>query len=121
MNHSENRIDEHGTHFRENSNVKHFVEDYKSQQDLQFIIDMEEGGYAPDDGSNAIRRLNAVTRKWETRIHAKSQRTFPLVHNHNVHPPQLTRTDSFCDYAASSQGALHSPPMPPEFQLHPEP
>lgn len=30
----------------------------------EFIVDMEEGGYAPD-ANNAIKRLNAVTRKWE--------------------------------------------------------
>ena len=39
MNHSENRIDDHGTHFREGSNVHAFVQDYTNDEQLQFIID----------------------------------------------------------------------------------
>ena len=40
---------------------------------MDFIRDMEQGGYAPNN-SNAVRRLNEVVRKWEARLAQKDER-----------------------------------------------
>jgi hypothetical protein len=43
---------------------------------VTFVEDMETGGYAPD-ATNALRRLNEVTRKWEQREKRKRQQEGP--------------------------------------------
>ena len=56
-----------------------------SEEDTtQFVLDMEQGGYAPD-ATNALKRLNDVTRKWESRLQGVVPTTTP---------PQLIRQNA---------------------------
>lgn len=40
---------------------------------MDFVRDMEQGGYAPNT-SNAVRRLNEVVRKWERKLEMERER-----------------------------------------------
>ena len=53
----------------------------QASEDTQFVLDMEQGGYAPD-ATNALKRLNDVTRKWESRLDPTTT------------PPQLIRQNA---------------------------
>ena len=57
----------------------------QASEDTQFVLDMEQGGYAPD-ATNALKRLNDVTRKWESRL----QGVVPTP----TTPPQLIRQNA---------------------------